>query len=97
MQAGMSAASPFGHLRKEESYFIRNVPYSPILNPIEQVFSIVKNVYKRKLLIALQVGAVDDPRHLKKNAIADIKPEQVRKILERGLERWNRPKTYTGF
>jgi hypothetical protein len=28
-------------------YFIKNVPYSPQLNPIENVFSLIKNNFKR--------------------------------------------------
>lgn len=37
-------------------YYIKNVPYSPQLNPIENVFSLIKNAFKRNRLQALQNG-----------------------------------------
>jgi hypothetical protein len=46
----------FAGLRQMGMFFIKNVPYSPVLNPIENVFSLIKNDFKRRRLQALQLG-----------------------------------------
>lgn len=46
----------FNILQQKRLYFIKNVPYSPMLNPIEKVFSAIKNDFGRSRINAIENG-----------------------------------------
>lgn len=69
-------------------FFIKNVPFSPQLNPIENVFSRIKDRFKRNRLQAMQTGAYNSAVELIESAIKEVNSEIIKSIVRAGLKRW---------
>lgn len=64
------------------------MPFSPQLNPIENVFSMIKEKFKRERLQALQTGARKSLNELVASALENLNNSKAKSIAEAGLKRW---------
>ena len=64
---------------------IFNKPYSPDFNPIESVFSVVKNHYKRARFRCENRSEPYDQRSLIENAFRAVKISAVRNNINRSM------------
>jgi len=67
---------------------IYNIPYRPQYNPIERVWSIVKNRYKRKTLEIVGQGQPVHHHRLVKETLDQLKHTSVQKICKAVLEKY---------
>lgn len=82
------SAETFDGLKQRGLFFIKNVPYSPQLNPIERVFAMIKQAYKKKRVQLLQAGRLVPPRKMLTEVLAEIDSEKVIKTVRSGLDLW---------
>jgi transposase len=68
------------HLQAEGIQAIYNIPYSPQYNPIERVWALVKNYYKRRKLEIVGSGVKLDHERIIRECLDRVKEETVRSI-----------------
>lgn len=68
---------------------IYNLPYTPQLNPIERVFSMLKSRFRAYRLQALNEQTNDTPEQILKKAIAELSKTGIQNLCKDGLDRWN--------
>ena len=76
------------HLRARNTFFIPNVPYSPECNPIEIVFRMVKNFFKKYRLQGATRGDEYDCERIIKKAMSTLNDDKIKNICSLGLLRW---------
>lgn len=76
------------HLIARNTYFIQNLPYSPECNPIEIVFRMVKNFFKKYRLQGVTRGDEYDCERIIKKVMSTLNNAKIKNICSLGLLRW---------
>jgi transposase len=76
------------HLMATGMRAIYNIPYSPQYNPIERVWAIIKNRYKRKKLEIVGSGVKLNHERVIRECLDIVKDETVRSICTKTVENY---------
>lgn len=81
----------FSEFYKFSLRFAKNVAYTPILNPVERYFSILKSYYKRLRLQKIVSNSNVTNLELIVEASKKISNETIRVVIEPAIDAWCLP------